>query len=462
MANAKTETRRSKPLTLAAMSLGFVVVQLDVTVVNVALQHIEASFRSSVAGLQWVVNAYTLSFAALILTAGALGDRFGAKRIFITGFAIFVVGSIGCGFAPTLSILVAARAIQGAGAAILVPCSLTLLNHAYQEEDERGKAIGIWAAGASVALAAGPVVGGLLIAAVGWRSIFFLNIPIGAVGIWLTFRYAQESPQSQTSSIDLAGQFIGIFVLADLAATLINAGARGWANPFILVGLILSVVGVTAFVFVEARVKNPMLPLSLFHNKTFSATTFIGLLTNIAFYGLLFVLSLFFQQLRHYTALRAGLAFLPMTAVVLAANLISPRISIRFGPRVSILIGQLLSAVGCITLIGTTESTSYAALCVPLLAIGAGLGLVVPPMTSALLGTVGKERSGIASGVLNTARQAGSVAGVALFGSLVSAKNHFVQGMHLVLLISGVLLVSGGLAAFMVAGRSRSGLSDPG
>src|ERR1700677_825813 len=155
MANAKTETRRSKPLTLAAMSLGFVVVQLDVTVVNVALQHIEASFKSSVAGLQWVVNAYTLSFAALILTAGALGDRFGAKRIFITGFAIFVAGSIGCGFAPTLSILVAARAIQGAGAAILVPCSLTLLNHAYQEEDERGKAIGIWAAGASVALAAG-------------------------------------------------------------------------------------------------------------------------------------------------------------------------------------------------------------------------------------------------------------------------------------------------------------------
>jgi DHA2 family methylenomycin A resistance protein-like MFS transporter len=427
------------------------VVQLDVTVVNVALQHIEASLKSSVAGLQWVVNAYTLSFAALILTAGGLGDRFGAKRIFIAGFATFVAGSIGCGFAPTLSILVAARAIQGAGAAILVPCSLTLLNHAYQEEDERGKAIGIWAAGASVALAAGPVVGGLLIAAVGWRSIFFLNIPIGAAGIWLTIRYAQESPRSQTSSIDLAGQFIGIFVLADLAAALINAGARGWTNPLIVAGLILAAVGAAAFVFVEAKVKNPMLPLSLFQNLTFSAATLIGLLTNIAFYGLLFVLSLFFQQLRHYTALRTGLAFLPMTSVVLAANLISPRISMRFGPRVPILIGQLLAAAGCITLIGTTQSTSYAALCAQLLAIGAGLGLVVPPMTSALLGTVDRRRSGIASGVLNTARQAGSVAGVALFGSLVAAKNHFVPGMHLVLLISGALLVSGGLVAFMVA-----------
>jgi MFS transporter, DHA2 family, methylenomycin A resistance protein len=168
----------SKRLLLTATSLGFVVVQLDVTIVNVALQQIGASFGGSVAGLQWVVNAYTLVFAALILTAGAFGDRFGARRVFIAGFALFTVASLGCGLAPTLAILIAARAIQGIGAAILVPCSLAVLNHAFNEDRERAKAVSIWAAGASVALSAGPVVGGLIIAGIGWRSIFFINVPI--------------------------------------------------------------------------------------------------------------------------------------------------------------------------------------------------------------------------------------------------------------------------------------------
>ena len=202
---------RTQPLTLAAMSLGFVVVQLDVTIVNVALRRIGESVGGGVAGLQWVVNAYSVVFASLILTAGAAGDRFGAKRVFIAGFRIFVLASLGAGIAPNLSLLVLARALQGLGAAILVPCSLALLNHAYATDEARTNAIGVWAAGVSVALAAGPVVGGLLIAAIGWRSIFFMNVPIGVLGIWLTWQYAQDTTQLRNRELDLPGQAIAIF-----------------------------------------------------------------------------------------------------------------------------------------------------------------------------------------------------------------------------------------------------------
>jgi DHA2 family methylenomycin A resistance protein-like MFS transporter len=226
---AKSSSRR-KTLTLAAMSLGFVVVQLDVTVVNVAVKSIGGSLGGGVAGLQWVVSAYTIAFAALILTAGAAGDRFGAKRVFCAGFAVFVLASLGCAIAPTLDILIFARVFQGLGAAILVPCSLALLNHAYPEEKERTRAIGIWAAGASVALAAGPVIGGVLIAAIGWRSIFFINVPLGLFGIWLTWRYAEDTAPSKRRALDYLGQAAAIFALADMAAAIIEAGTAGWTN----------------------------------------------------------------------------------------------------------------------------------------------------------------------------------------------------------------------------------------
>jgi DHA2 family methylenomycin A resistance protein-like MFS transporter len=440
----------SKPLTLAAMSLGFVVVQLDVTIVNVALPHIGSSLGAGVAGLQWVVNAYTLVFAAAILTAGALGDRFGAKRCFILGFVIFTLASLGCALAPNLPALVSARAIQGLGAAILVPCSLALLNHAFRDEHERTKAIGIWAAGASAALAAGPVVGGGLIASIGWRSIFFVNLPLGAVGIWLTSRYAEESTQTRGRSLDLAGQFIGIFALADLAAAMIEGGAVGWTHPLILIAFLLFVLAAVAFVFVEIKSPAPMLPLSLFKNRTFTAATLIGLLMNIAFYGLIFMFSLYFQQVKHYTPLATGMAFLPMTVVVLLANLSAGPIATRFGLRAPIVIGQALLAIGCFTLIGIGQSTSYRALGMQLLAMGAGVGLTVPPMTSALLGTVGAKLSGVASGVLNASRQAGSVIGVALFGSFIERHHPFIPGIRIALMISVGVLLAGCLAAFLI------------
>src|SRR5215470_2845782 len=231
-----TRSRLATSRTLAAMSLGYGVVQLDVTIVNTALNSIGASLGGGVAELQWVVSAYTIAFAAFILTAGALGDRIGARRVFMAGFAIFTAASLACGLAGDALTLIVARAVQGLGAAILVPNSLALLSHAYPDDKARGRAVGIWAAGASVALTAGPVVGGSLIALVGWRWIFFVNLPIGLLGLWLTWRFATETTRTPQREVDLPGQALAIAALGCLAGAIIEGGAIGWRNPFVVAG----------------------------------------------------------------------------------------------------------------------------------------------------------------------------------------------------------------------------------
>jgi MFS transporter, DHA2 family, methylenomycin A resistance protein len=430
----------SKPLTLAAMSLGFGVVQLDVTIVNTALNSIGASLRGGVSELQWVVSTYTIAFAALILTAGTLGDRFGSKRIFMTGFGIFTLASLICGLAPTAAILIGARAAQGAAAAILVPNSLALLNHSYPDATERGRAVGWWAAGASVALTAGPPIGGVLIALFGWRSIFLVNLPIGLGGLWLTWRYVTDTPRGNRS-LDLPGQAAAISALGILAAGLIEGGRFGWSNPWVIAAFAAFVVLALLFVAQERRTHEPMLPLSLFNNRVFTVATLVGLLINVPFYGLIFVFSLYFQQINGLSPFATGLAFVPMMGIVLPVNLLAPRLAERFGAPATIAAGALISAAGCLSLLGVERGSSYWALCAQLVAMGGGLALCVPPLTSALLGSVEKSRSGIAAGVLNSARQTGSVLGVALFGSLVEQTNGFLFGTRAALVISVLLLV---------------------
>src|ERR1700734_2039094 len=239
----------SASLTLLAMSLGYGVVQLDVTIVNTALDRIGTSLGGGVSELQWVVNAYTIAFAAFILTAGALGDRIGAKRVFMAGFAIFTSASLACALASNSAVLIAARAVQGLGAAVLVPNSLALLSHAYPDEKGRGRAVGIWAAGASMALISGPLIGGGLIALVGWRAIFLVNLPIGLVGMWLSWRYASETTRSPQREIDLPGQLAAIAALGCLAAAIIEGGVLGWSHPLVIAGFVASAVLAMLFVW---------------------------------------------------------------------------------------------------------------------------------------------------------------------------------------------------------------------
>jgi MFS transporter, DHA2 family, methylenomycin A resistance protein len=445
--------RLTTPLTLAAMSLGYAVVQLDVTIVNTALASISASLGGAVAELQWVVSAYTIAFAAFILTAGALGDRLGAKRIFMAGFAIFTAASLACALAPQAAVLIAARALQGFGAAILVPNSLALLNHAFPDERARGRAVAVWAAGASLALTAGPFVGGALITLVGWRAIFLVNLPIGLVGLWLTLRHARETTRHPQHELDLPGQCAAILALGSLAGALIEGGARGFDDAFVVAGFIAAAVAGVLFVRQEARARQPMLPLALFAQPMFAASSLVGLLVNIAIYGLLFVLSLYFQEVNGFSPFMTGLAFVPMLGAVLPVNLIAPRVAERIGAPLTIATGALVSAAACLALLFVAPGTSYLAMCLQLVAMSCGLGLLVPPLTSTLLGSVERQRSGIAAGVLNATRQTGSVLGVALFGALVGRSGAFMSGMHASLAIAAAALVAASLAIWRAGPR---------
>ncbi len=450
------QSRLAASLTLAAMSLGYGVVQLDVTIVNTALHAIGTSLGGGVAELQWVVSAYTIAFAAFILTAGALGDRIGARKIFMAGFALFTAASLACALAPSAAILIAARCVQGLAAAILVPNSLALLNHAYPDEKARGRAVAMWAAGASLALTAGPFVGGALISLTSWRAIFLVNLPIGLAGLWLAWRFASETPRLAQRELDLPGQIAAVAALGCLAGALIEAGQQGWAHPLVLAGFAVAAIVGVLFVARERRAPQPMLPLSLFGHRMFALTALIGLLVNIAIYGLIFVLSLYFQEINGLSAFQTGLAFVPMMAAVLPVNLIAPGVTERIGAPATIAVGAIISALGCLALLGIQPDTSYAAICAQTIAMSGGLGLLVPPLTSALLGSVERSRSGIAAGVLNATRQTGSVLGVALFGSLAGQAGAFMTGLHAALIISAVVLLAAAAAIWFGAPAALS------
>lgn len=441
MARMNSEQR----VTLVGAALALAMVQLDVFVVNVAVRQIGASLGGGTAGLQWLVSAYTLVLAALILTAGAAGDRLGARRVLIMGFVVFTVASVACATAPSLGVLIGARAVQGGGAALLGACSLALVNHAFSDPVQRAHAVGLWSASAAVALAAGPVVGGVLIELSGWRAVFLINVPLGALGWWLTRRTGETDLSGR--GIDPPGQVLAVVAMTAGTFGLIEGGERGWTDSVVIVALALGVTALAGFLFVESRVAEPMLPLELFTRRRFAAAAFLGLLVNIAFYGLIFDFSLFFQRVQGFSAMRTGLAFLPPTGVIFLANLAATRLAARFGARPVILSGLLAMTLGCAELLAVGPGTAYLAVAGPWILLAGGLGTVVPPMTAGLMAAVERNRSGVASGTLSTMRQTGSVLGVAVFGSLLGPATHFTRGLHEAVAVSIVLA----LAAMAVA-----------
>jgi MFS transporter, DHA2 family, methylenomycin A resistance protein len=433
-------------VTTAATSLGFAVVQLDGSILNVALPRIGAALGASVDSLQWTVDAYLLVFAALLLSAGALGDRIGSKRAFIAGFAIFAAASCACGMATAPVTLIAFRAMQGIGGALLVPCSLALINHACGDDAaSRARAIGIWTASGGVALAAGPVASGLLLSYLGWRSIFLVNLPIAALGIWLAGRFAVETGRTPTPrGIDPAGQILAIVFLLGLVWAVIEAGSLGWAAPPVLAGLAVTTIAGGALVLVERRVKDPAIPLAFFKDTIFCVATLAGFLVSLTIYGLSFALSLYFQRVLFYTPAEAGWAFVPFAAGVTVSNLAGGWLSAKAGARLPMAGGLILAAAGFALLSGIGAGTTYMAMLPAQLLIRFGIGLAVPPMTAALLATVPRSRSGSASGLLNAIRQAGAAIGVALFGALI--RGNVVEGLRIAVVISAVLLAVAAVA----------------
>lgn len=433
MADSEIYNARQKQGLLFAASIGFAVVQLDVSAVTVALPAIGRALESSVSGLQWVIGAYTLALAALLLTGGTLCDRFGAKRLFMTGFLLFTGSSFACGLAPSSTLLISARSVQGLGAALLLPCSLSLISHGFISTKERLRAVGIWAACASIALAGGPIVGGILTAAIGWRAIFFINLPIGLAGLIASARFARETPGQPDKALDPGGQISAIVCLVSLTWAMIESGNSG-LHLQTAAGFAVAACSAVIFLQIERHQRQPMLNLGLFRNRIFRSMILTGLCLNIGFYGLMFVLSLFFQQVQQASALRAGLLFAPMTAAVFAGNIAAPRFAGRNRARAAMLGAALLMVCGgmVLLLLHIQQHTAFTALLVPLIVIGFGLGTIVPLMTASLLGSVVHGVTGIASGTLNMARQIGSVIGVSLFGSMI-AGGGLLPGFHRVL-----------------------------
>jgi MFS transporter, DHA2 family, methylenomycin A resistance protein len=437
--NVRDREQSSPNFTAFITCLGCVVVLLDVSIVNVALQRIADGLGGKVSDLQWIVDAYTLVFASFLLSGGTAGDRYGNKQVFAAGFVLFTTASIFCGTANSLAALIAARVLQGLGAALIIPCSLTLLNHAFNDSAQRAKAFGWWAGSGGVSVAAGPLIGGLLVHAYGWRSIFFVNIPIGFVALLLTLRYIREERPVPGRKIDLAGQVVSLLTLGALTTVLIEGANWGWLSPGIIgLGVGFCLLSLLFFV-IETRHSDPMLPLTLFHSVQFSVASALGLLLSFAFYGLIFTLSLYFQQVRHYSPLKTGLAFLPVTGLLTVMNVFSGRLAAERGMRFPIVVGFVVGGIGFFWLgLATNEKAGYANILLPLLGIGAGVPLILPPVTSVLLASVDRSQVGLASATLNAGRQIGAAAGVAVLGSLLSAQHNLIAGFRIAMIVSGV------------------------
>jgi MFS transporter, DHA2 family, methylenomycin A resistance protein len=438
--------------TFLITALGLAVVFVDISIVNVALQSISAGFKAGVTDLEWIVDAYTLAFAGCLLTAGAIGDRFGNKGIFLVGILLFVASSLVCGVAPSLGLLIAGRVLQGVGAALIIPSSLTLLNHAYEDPRARAKAFGAWGACGAMAIAAGPLMGGLLIHLFGWRSIFLVNVPVGAMALILGSNLIQKEKQIAGRRIDVAGLVTSLIALTALVGALVEGPRFGWSSVPIIGSSLLFLLCSVIWVLVESRQSDPMLPLELFRVRQFSVICVVGLLGNIAMYGALFTFSLYLQKIRHLTPFETGLTFLPMSGLMALGNLISGRVAAKHGGHVPVLIGLLIAGAfyGWIAFTAT-ETINLAFLVAQMAAIGIGVSFVVPPMVAICLGSVEKSRIGVASGALNMSRQVGTAAGVALLGSLLTIQSGFMSGFcGGLMLASALCFMAAALTFFFV------------
>jgi len=451
---------------LAATSVSYVVVLLDTSIVNVALDSLSTAFGANISGLQWVVNAYTLMFASLLLTGGTLGDRWGARKVYLAGLIVFTLASVLCGISTSLPVLIFARAVQGIGAAMLVPCSLKLIHRASPDPATRARAIGLWVGLGGVAMAAGPLVGGVLIHWFGWRSVFFVNVPICLAGIVMAQRTNRDPICARGEHIDLWGQVCAIVALATLIGVLIEGRSMGWMSPTAIAGVAVTVAAWTTFLRIEARHPHPMLPLSLFRNGVFSGSTFVSMASAFVFYGLLFLVSLNYQQARGYSPLQTGLAMLPMTAMVAAGSLVAGRLAHRYGSKWTMMVAFGSYAAGAIGLWFATAAATYAFAVAPMLAVGLASGFISPVATAPALETVQPRQTGLAAAALNSARQTGSALGVAIFGSVVGSSHPFEAGLRaalgLVVVVSLVAMLAWWLALTRRAGvRFRQGNRVP-
>nr|WP_241842771.1 MFS transporter [Streptomyces sp. TSRI0107] len=449
-----SERRSLAPL--LAVCAGYFMVILDVTVINVAVPVIGRELSASLTGIQWITDGYTLVFAGFLLTGGALGDRLGNRRVFCAGVAVFTVSSAACALAPSAALLVAARLVEGFGAALIVPGSLALIQQAYPARAERSRAFGVWGSMAGIAASSGPLLGGVLVSTVGWRWVFIINLPVGAACLVLTLRHVARSPRLTARSLDWPAQCAVVATVALLTSALNEAGRRGWTDPAVLAGVGLAVLAAAAFVMRERMARSPVLPLSLLRSRAMSGGAVIGLLFNFGFYGMVFAASLDFQHQRGFSALSTGLALFPAVAMTMFASVLSGRLSRRTGDRPLVISGMLLASLGLAVWAAGGSALAYPLLVAPMMAAGFGTSFALTGSTATVMGAAPPGHSGTASAFFNTTRQIGSATGVALGGSLLASATDYDTGLRTSMAVGALAyLTAAGLAWLCVPAKSE-------
>jgi EmrB/QacA subfamily drug resistance transporter len=406
--------------TLGAMCFALFMVMLDNTVVNVSLPSIQRDLHASLSALEWTVNAYTLTFAVLMVTGGRLGDIFGRRTFFLFGVVVFGLSSAAIGFAPNDTMLVAFRAIQGIGAAFMMPATLSIITQAFPPH-QRGTAIGTWAGVSAMALAIGPVVGGFLTQQVSWRAIFFINPPI-AVGAVAVTLFAAKNTRDETvdRTVDYAGIAALTVGLTALVLALVEGNSWGWGSPRIIALFATAVVALAAFVQIERTVKAPMIDFTFFRSRTSLGANLVGFLVTFAMFAQFFFITLYMQNILHYSPIGTGLRFLPSTLVIVVMGPLAGRLTDRVGPRPLMTLGLVLTAAAILLQSRLTVHSGYGLLLPGFILMGAGMGLVMSPMSTAAMNAVDRTKAGAASGVLSMSRMVGSTFGVAVMGALVT------------------------------------------
>jgi EmrB/QacA subfamily drug resistance transporter len=407
--------------TLGAMCFALFMIMLDNTVVNVALPSIQRDLDTSLSSLEWTINAYTLTFAVLLVTGGRLGDIFGRRRMFLFGVITFALSSAAIGLAPTDAWLIAGRAVQGIGAAFMMPATLSIISNAFPP-NERGKAIGTWAGVSAIALAIGPLVGGWMVEHLDWRAIFYINVPVAAVAVVVTLWAAHESrDETAARTVDLHGVLtlgagVGALVLA-----LVEGNSWGWDSAGVLALFAVAIASLVAFAFIERRVKNPMLDFAYFKARTFLGANVVAFLVTFAMFGMFLYIALYMQNVLGYSPLEAGARFLPTTLVVMALGPVAGRLSDKVGPRPLLVGGLTTVAIALFWQSFIEVDTSYWFLLPAFVLMGAGIAFVMSPMSTAAMNAVDRTKAGAASGVLSMTRMVGGTLGVAIIGAMVSA-----------------------------------------
>ncbi|TDU01686.1 DHA2 family methylenomycin A resistance protein-like MFS transporter [Streptomyces sp. 846.5] len=447
--------RASGGLKITALATGFVMATLDVTVVNVAGATIQERMHTSLTQLTWIVDGYVLTFASLLMLAGVLANKVGPKTIYMWGMAVFFVASLGCALSSDPGILIAARLVQGAGAALFMPSSLSLLVFSFPDKRKRTRMLGLWSAIVATSSGLGPTIGGLMVSAFGWQSVFLLNLPIGAIGMVMTYRFIAPI-QGRTSRLAVPGHITWIIALAAASFALIEGPQLGWTAAPVLASYLVAAAAAALVAGRERSAENPVMPWALFRSPGFRGANVVGFLFNFALFGSVFMLGLYLQHARGASAFQAGLELLPMTIFFPLANVVYSRISARFSNGLLLTTFLLVAGVASLTMITVSASTPYWALALAVGIANIGAGIISPGMTAALVDAAGPEHANTAGSVLNSNRQIGSLVGIAAVGIVLHSTPDWNHGAALSFLVVAIAYLAGALAAWRLVARPEN------